>query len=79
MASMPHVIMRTPMAESLSAGLVCFDVAGLNPRQVVDRLHARGIIATTTPYTPQYARLSPSLMNSEEQVEAVLRELRALV
>ena len=75
---MPHVQLRTPMAEELSAGLVCFDVAGLSPRQVVERLHARNIIATTTPYTPQYARLSAGLMNSESQVEIVLGAVRGL-
>jgi isopenicillin-N epimerase len=78
LSEMPHVQLRTPMAEELSAGLVCFDVAGLSPRQVVERLHARNIIATTTPYTPQYARLSAGLMNAESQVETVLGALRGL-
>ena len=77
LSEMPHVQLRTPIAEELSAGLVCFDVAGLSPRQVVERLHARNIIATTTPYTPQYARLSAGLMNSETQVETVLKRLCA--
>jgi len=78
LAAMSHVRLRTPLAPELSAGLVCFDVAGFSPRQVVDRLHALNIIATTTPYTPQYARLSASLMNSETQVDAALNAIRSL-
>jgi isopenicillin-N epimerase len=78
LADMRHVRLRTPLADELSAGLVCFDVAGLQPRQVVARLRERNIVATTTPYTPQYARLAAGLMNSEQQVETVLTEIRAL-
>ena len=78
LAGMPHVTLYTPMAESLSAGLVCFDVRGLAPRAVVQRLRERQIIATTTPYSPSYARLAAGLLNSPEEVEQVLREVQAL-
>jgi selenocysteine lyase/cysteine desulfurase len=58
--------------------LVCFEVAGMQPQAVVDRLHERKVVATVTPYATPYARLAAGLMNSEEQVEAVLREVHAL-
>jgi isopenicillin-N epimerase len=78
LAAMANVRLYTPMDDSLSAGLVCFDVAGLNPRTVVQRLRARGIIATVTPYATSYARVAPGLLNSSDEVETALREIRAL-
>jgi len=78
LASMPHVTLYTPRDASLSAGLVCFDVAGLRPDAVVDRLWQRQIVATTTPYNPTFARLAAGLFNTPDEVEAVLREVRTL-
>jgi selenocysteine lyase/cysteine desulfurase len=78
LATMPHVTLYTPRDPTLSAGLVCFDVAGLAPDAVVARLLGRRIVATTTPYSPSYARLAAGLMNSPDEVETVLREVRAL-
>ena len=78
LVSIPHVTLHTPRDPALSAGLVCFEVAGLSPDAVVARLLDRRIVATTTPYTPSYARLAPGLMNSPEEVETVLREVHAL-
>ncbi len=78
LATMPHVTLHTPRDPALSAGLVCFEVAGLRPDAVVDRLRARQIVATTTPYSPSYARLAAGLMNTPDEVETVLREVRAL-
>jgi isopenicillin-N epimerase len=78
LAAMPHVTLYTPIDQTLSAGLVCFDVAGMTPRAVVQRLRERQIVATTTPYTPSYARLAAGLLNSPEEVDQVLREVRAL-
>lgn len=78
LARMPHVTLYTPMSESLSSGITCFDVRGLNPGQVVQRLERQGIIASRTPYSPSYPRLTPGLLNSPEEVEAALRAIRAL-
>jgi selenocysteine lyase/cysteine desulfurase len=72
------VTVYTPLDEQLSAGLVCFDLAGSSPRQVVQRLRERRIIATVTPYSPSHARLAPGLLNSPEEVETALREVAAL-
>jgi len=78
LAAMRHVSLHTPRSPSLSAGLVCFDVRGIPPAQVVDRLLQRGIIATVTPYTPSLARVAPSILNTPAEIDRTLRALRAL-
>jgi selenocysteine lyase/cysteine desulfurase len=78
LASMPHVTLHTPRDPTLSAGLACFEIAGLSPEAVVARLLDRRIVATTTPYSPSYARLAAGLMNNPDEVDSVLREVRAL-
>lgn len=78
LAGMAHVTLHTPRSDGLSAGLVCFEVRGLAPLEVVARLRARKIVATVTPYSPSYARLAPGLLNTPGQVDSVLRAMRAL-
>jgi isopenicillin-N epimerase len=77
--SIPGVRLYTPQAAELSAGLVCFDVGALAPQVVVERLHARKVIATVTPYATAYARLAAGLLNSEDQVDRVVDEIRGLL
>jgi isopenicillin-N epimerase len=43
----------------------------------VKRLLERRIIASTSPYAVSYVRLAPSLLNSPEEIEMTLREIRA--
>jgi isopenicillin-N epimerase len=78
LAAMTHVRLRTPLDEAVSAGLVCFEVAGLSPQQVVERLHTSSIVATVTPYATTFARLAPGLLNTPEEVDQVLAAVRAL-
>ncbi|MGL6159183.1 aminotransferase class V-fold PLP-dependent enzyme [Microbulbifer sp.] len=78
MAGMAHVKLHTPMEENLSAGTICFEVDGMSPEQVVDRLMERNIVASTTPYSPSYARIAPGLINSMSEVEPVLQALQKL-
>jgi selenocysteine lyase/cysteine desulfurase len=78
LAMMPHVTLHTPLSQGLSAGIVCFEVAGLSARQVVERLKQRGIIGSVTPYATQYARLAPGLLNSTEEIETVLKAIQNL-
>jgi selenocysteine lyase/cysteine desulfurase len=75
---MKHVQLYTPVDENLSAGIICFDVAGMRPGQVVQKLLQKKIIASETPYGVSYARIAPGIMNTEEEVETVLREIRSL-
>lgn len=78
LSEMPHVTLHTPMSQDLSAGIVCFDVAGMTPRQVIERLKQKKIIGSVTPYAKQYARLAPSLLTSSEDIERTLQEVRKL-
>jgi selenocysteine lyase/cysteine desulfurase len=78
LAAMPHVTLHTPLSASVSAGIICFELAGLPPAEVVKRLHARRILASVTPYATEYVRFSPGILNTPEEVDTVLREIRAL-
>ncbi|MCX5722554.1 MAG: aminotransferase class V-fold PLP-dependent enzyme [Nitrospirae bacterium] len=78
LAKMPHITLHTPMSQDLSAGIVCFDVAGMMPRQVIERLKQKKIIGSVTPYATQYARLAPSLLTSSEDIERALQEILKL-
>jgi len=78
LTAMSHVKLHTPMSEALSAGLVCFEVKGMKAPEVVKRLHARKIIASVTPYATEYARFSPGILNSPEEIDKALREVRGL-
>jgi len=78
LAKMRHITLQTPMSQDLSAGIVCFEVAGIPPRQVVEKLRQRGIIASVTPYATQYVRVAPGLLNQPAEIETVLKEIQAL-
>jgi selenocysteine lyase/cysteine desulfurase len=78
LAAMPHIKLHTPMTTALSSGLVCFEVAGLKPDEVVDRMHKKGIIISSTPYHQSYARFAPSLLNSEAEIDRALGEIHAM-
>ena len=78
LAQMAQVRLYTPQSDRLSAGIVCFDVRGLTPEDVVGRLRARGIIATATPYSPSYARVSPSILNTPGEIDRALAAIRGM-
>ena len=78
LAKMSHIRVHTPLADNLSAGIVCFEVDGMTPEEVVTRLQERRIIASVAPYATSYARLAPSLLTSPEEIDTALREVRAL-
>jgi selenocysteine lyase/cysteine desulfurase len=76
LSTLRHVTLHTPRARDLSAGIVCFEIAGWKPSQAVERLRQRKIMASVTPYATQYVRLAPSLLTSSEEVERTLQEIR---
>ena len=78
LAEVKVVHLRTPQSPGLSAGLVCFEVAGREPSEVVGRLASRGIVASVTPYATRYVRLGPGIVNTPEHVDAAVRVIRAL-
>lgn len=78
LARMKGVTLQTPLADELSAGIVCFEVEGWKPAEVVKHLRQKRIIASETPYATKYVRLAPSLLTSPEEVETTLRVIRAM-
>jgi selenocysteine lyase/cysteine desulfurase len=78
LAKMKHVVLHTPLSPDLSAGIVCFEVRGMGPIPVVQRLMQKKIVATVTPYATLYARLSPSLLTSSADVDATLKAVAEL-
>lgn len=80
MAKMPKVRIHTPMSPELSAGIIAFELDGYTPRQVVERLHEQRIIASVTPgfYNPLLARVAPSLVTTEADVDRTVRAIAAL-
>lgn len=78
LAAMPHVALHTPRDPTLSAGITCFDVKGMKPDEVVKKLLDKRVVASTSPYKVSVARLAPSLVNDEGQVDAALDALAGL-
>lgn len=78
-ARLPGLTLHTPRDPALSGGISCFEMRGLAPGQVVARLAEKKIRTTTSPYKVSYARVSAGIMNKPEEIDVVLRELRALI
>jgi isopenicillin-N epimerase len=78
LAAMKHVVLHTPMDDDLSAGIVCFEVKGYSTQEVVDALMKKKIIATAAPYKTSWARFTPGIINSEEEVDKALAGVAAL-
>ena len=72
------ITVHTPKSGDLSAGLVAFEVAGMTPEAVVKRLLESRIIASTSPYAITYARLAPSLVNTEDEVDRAAKAVHAI-
>ena len=79
LAHIPKVKVLTPWDPALSAGIICFEVDGQTQTETVTKLLARKVVASTSPYKVSYARLAPSLVNDERDVDAALRAVREIV
>jgi selenocysteine lyase/cysteine desulfurase len=78
LAGMRHVKLWTPRSPTLSAGLVGFDVLGMDADTVRDQLWEQKIVATARPYTRRVVRFAAGIMNNEEDVEQALRAVTRL-
>lgn len=72
---MKHVKLLTPMDKELSAAINCFVVDGVKPEDVMKKLHAKKIITSVTPYRTFYNRVTPCIINTEEEVNQCLTAL----
>jgi selenocysteine lyase/cysteine desulfurase len=67
------------MPARLSAGIVCFDVKGVDPGEAVERLRREHrIAASVTPYAERHVRLGTGLWNDEADVDAAVQAVRRL-
>jgi selenocysteine lyase/cysteine desulfurase len=78
LAEVRGVRLRTPQSPGLSAGLVCFEVSGRDPAEVVAHLASRRIVASVTPYAQRYVRLGPGIVNTPEHVDAAVAAVASL-
>lgn len=76
---MTHVTLHTPLQPELSAGIVCCEVKGLTPREVVAALKNSRIVASATPYRHSTVRFSAGIVNSPEDIEKTLAVMASLV
>jgi selenocysteine lyase/cysteine desulfurase len=77
LAQVPGVTVVTPPGDDLSAGIVCFDVDGSAPADVLGRLAEAGIAASVTPYATQHVRAGPSIVTTPDEVDALVAALRS--
>jgi selenocysteine lyase/cysteine desulfurase len=78
LAAIPGVRLVTPRPPALSAGIVCLDVGDLRPGDAAAALRRQGILASVTPYAEPHLRLGPSIVTSEDDVDAAVRAVHAL-
>lgn len=78
MKSISHLRLLTPEAESLSSGITVFTINDQEPEETVKRLLVKNITASVTPYKAIYARLTPSIVNNEQEVDEVLKALEGI-
>jgi selenocysteine lyase/cysteine desulfurase len=78
LAELGHVRLVTPRDPAVSAGIVCFEVDGMDAPTVVSRLLERRIRASVTPYAVEYARLGTSLHVDAADVDAAVGSVKAL-
>ena len=78
LSSVGGVEVRTPREADLSSGIVTFDVEGLASDAVVSRLRERSIVASVAPYPSALVRLTPSIRNTEDEVEQAAAAVREI-
>lgn len=73
-----HVKLHTPMSSTLSSGINCFEVEGLDSLEFVKKMAAKGIVGSATPYAVSYSRLTPSIINTEEEVKKCIEAVETI-
>jgi len=79
MKAISHINLLTPLDQSVSSGIDVFTVNGQEPEETVKRLLAKNITSSVTPYRTIYARLTPSIVNNEKEVDVVLKALEEIL
>jgi selenocysteine lyase/cysteine desulfurase len=77
-ADVPGLRLRSP-GGPLASGVVCLEVAGRSPNDVVGALRSRfRIVASVTPYAVQFVRVGTSVLNTRREVDELVRALSLL-
>lgn len=77
-SEMPNVKSTTPMDPYLSSGINGMIVKGMSAEDVVKAFHHKGVIASASPYSDSIPRLTPCVINTEEEVNKALTALREI-
>ncbi len=77
-AGIPKVTLLTPTDPHLSAGINAFIIGELSADESVKAFHEEGIIASASPYTVSYVRLTPCVINTTAEVDACLEAVRRI-
>lgn len=72
----PRITLRTP--RPARTGLVSFEVEGIAAKEVAERLLEQRFVVRFIPEPNHYVRASVHLFNTEEELEALAREIQAL-
>jgi selenocysteine lyase/cysteine desulfurase len=78
LARMPRVKLWTPRSSALSAGIVGFDIEGVDAEKVVAALLEHNVIASKSPNARPVARLAAGIMNTPEEVERALQAVHKI-
>jgi selenocysteine lyase/cysteine desulfurase len=77
-ADLGHVKLHTPVDPKLSAGINAFEIDDYTAVETANTLHERNIIASTSPYKVSYARLTPCIINTEEEVDFCIDVMKSM-
>lgn len=72
------VRLQTPRDPELSGGIVCFEIDGIDSEEVVARLWERRVVASRSPYVSHFVRFSPTIVNSDADIERAVREVHRI-
>ncbi|MBI1769974.1 MAG: aminotransferase class V-fold PLP-dependent enzyme [Bacteroidetes bacterium] len=73
-----HIKLHTPVSTELSSGINCFEVEGMTSEEAIKKLSTKKIIGSAAPYPISYARLTPSIINNEEEVKMCIAALEKI-
>ncbi|GAB3646168.1 aminotransferase class V-fold PLP-dependent enzyme [Echinicola sediminis] len=76
--SISGVDLITPIDPDLSAGINCFMIDGFSAVEAVQQFYKNGVIASSSPYRQSYARLTPFVGNTPEEVDKSLEALEKI-
>lgn len=78
MLSNNKIKLHTPLSTDLSSGINAFEFKGIDPISLVKKLRDFDIYGSTSPYKTIYARLTPCILNTEEEVRECLKALESI-